>query len=202
MNKHFKNYLYAMILPLVILFSMTILPIYTLTNGTEFLLKTKPVDPTDLFRGDYVILDYEISEIKLDKLDQELQDKLKSASPYELQGKDIYVVLRKGKTYHEVTHATLQKPIAGLYLKGKINYLNEVPMESEKILKEKESLKEESVEYSKGKIVSLVVNYNLDKYFVPENTGTELEELSRKGQLVAKVKVSKGYAILADVFAE
>lgn len=34
-----------------------------LRSGTEVLLKTVPVDPRDLLRGDYVILTYEISNI-------------------------------------------------------------------------------------------------------------------------------------------
>lgn len=34
-----------------------------LRSGREIILKTEPVDPRDLFRGDYVILNYEISRI-------------------------------------------------------------------------------------------------------------------------------------------
>lgn len=33
--------------------------------GTEVVLQTVPVDPRDLFRGDYVVLDYEISSPKV-----------------------------------------------------------------------------------------------------------------------------------------
>ncbi len=36
---------------------------FTLQTGDEILLKTQPVDPRDLFRGDYVILRYDISTI-------------------------------------------------------------------------------------------------------------------------------------------
>jgi uncharacterized membrane-anchored protein len=35
-----------------------------LRSGSEVLLKTAPVDPRDLLRGDYVVLTYEISRIK------------------------------------------------------------------------------------------------------------------------------------------
>lgn len=38
---------------------------YTLNNGTEVILATIPVDPYDLFRGDYVILKYDISEMQV-----------------------------------------------------------------------------------------------------------------------------------------
>ncbi len=38
---------------------------FLLAHGTKILLQTVPVDPWDLFRGDYVILNYEISELDL-----------------------------------------------------------------------------------------------------------------------------------------
>ncbi len=41
---------------------------FTLRTGKEILLKTVPVDPRDLFRGDYVILRYEISRLDLNKI--------------------------------------------------------------------------------------------------------------------------------------
>ncbi len=41
---------------------------YTLYSGTEVLLKTVPVDPRDLFRGDFVILNYDISRIQRDSI--------------------------------------------------------------------------------------------------------------------------------------
>jgi hypothetical protein len=40
-----------------------------LRSGTEVRLATAPVDPRDLFRGDYVILNYRISTLDLSKLD-------------------------------------------------------------------------------------------------------------------------------------
>jgi len=185
MSKGFKNYLFAMLLPLAVLFSMTLLPIFTLYAGEEISLKTRPVDPRDLFRGDYVILDYEINEIVPEKMDEEAQKILKSDQSYDLYGKDVYVVLKKGKTYHEVDYAAFKKPVGKLYLKGKIDYIR-----TQNIATERE------------KVVSVIVSYNLDKYFVPENTGLKLEELSRQGQLAVKVKVLNGYPVLIDVFSE
>ncbi|OIO30741.1 hypothetical protein AUJ77_01795 [Candidatus Nomurabacteria bacterium CG1_02_43_90] len=38
---------------------------FTLRTGQEVLLKTLPVDPRDFFRGDYVVLRYDISRINL-----------------------------------------------------------------------------------------------------------------------------------------
>ena len=38
----------------------------TLAGGKVVLLETRPVDPRDLLRGDYVILNYKISDVALD----------------------------------------------------------------------------------------------------------------------------------------
>ena len=41
----------------------------TLRGGEDVTLQTRPVDPRDLFRGDYAILDYEIGRVDTDRLD-------------------------------------------------------------------------------------------------------------------------------------
>jgi len=41
---------------------------YWLASGERIILKTTPVDPRDIFRGDYVRLAYDISTLDLDKL--------------------------------------------------------------------------------------------------------------------------------------
>jgi uncharacterized membrane-anchored protein len=48
-------------LQLAVLTFMIALPLRTLVMGDTILLRSAPVDPRDLFRGDYVILSYEIS---------------------------------------------------------------------------------------------------------------------------------------------
>lgn len=59
---------------------------YTVWTGETVLLKVQPVDPRDLVRGDFVVLDYEISTIDLDQL----------AGDDELFDPTIYVELREG----------------------------------------------------------------------------------------------------------
>ncbi len=64
---------------------------FTLQTGAEVRLKTVPVDPRDLFRGDYVILRYDINNIRLDsiltegeafKKDDQIYLKLDTSSKY------------------------------------------------------------------------------------------------------------------------
>ena len=41
---------------------------YILRNGKIIYLRTAPIDPRDLFRGDYVRLNYEISRIWFNRI--------------------------------------------------------------------------------------------------------------------------------------
>lgn len=179
-NKKLLKHIGIIMIPLCILVGMTILPTLTLIFGQEIALETIPVDPRDLFRGDYVSLNYKVSRI-----DPPLfSDKLDFGSSWEEEqealNKDIYVVLKKVDDYHDIDFITLEKPDTQQpFLKGKIQYINR--------------------NYDTNKIDHIFMDYRLDKYFVPENTGMALEEASRKGELVAKIKVFHGYPILTDI---
>jgi uncharacterized membrane-anchored protein len=47
---------------------------YTVWTGTTVLLKVEPVDPTDPFRGDYLTVRYEISDIDRGLIDEYIDD--------------------------------------------------------------------------------------------------------------------------------
>ncbi|WP_121609943.1 GDYXXLXY domain-containing protein [Mesobacillus foraminis] len=174
MPRRTKQFILACLLPIVILLGMTVTPLYTLLAGEEITLKTVPVDPTDLFRGDYVILQYEAEEIQAQLLEKEVRTKLeKGESNFE-----VYVPLKLDEGAHVPTKVSFEKPTSGVYLKGRVQY----------VTAGRDSIEE--VAY---------VEYSLDKYFVEENTGLELEEASASGNLLAKVKVKNGYAYLVDL---
>ncbi len=42
----------------------------TLRGDQDVTLQARPVDPRDLFRGDYVVLDYEIATIEMDRVER------------------------------------------------------------------------------------------------------------------------------------
>jgi len=176
-----RKHLIAILIPVFILLGMTVLPLKTLFWGTEIILETRPVDPTDLFRGDYVILSYKIEEIDMDMVDTALQQKLTEMSfPY---NKELYVVLKQENDVYVADVVSEAKPLnSHLYLKAYFRYVITEPFR-------------DSSEKPK-----VVVSYNIDKYFVPENTGTQLEDAARKGDLLTKVKISNGYAMLTEVY--
>jgi len=66
MNK--KIFLGIGILWIIIILGFVAFKEFTLKTGEEVMLKTMPVDPRDLFRGDYVILSYEIGNLDIGSL--------------------------------------------------------------------------------------------------------------------------------------
>ena len=127
---------------------------YILITGRKVLLKTAPVDPRDLLMGDYVILNYEISQ--LPKKYEYLE---------ELPNKEVFVVLKTDKddiaTIDRIQ--TVEEPRGSLYLKGKIAKCNTiVPL------------------WKTG----TCINYGIESYYVKEHTGKDLEKNLRDGALV------------------
>ena len=117
-----KTFIKAMLVPVVILFGFIGYNYYTFYLGQEILLKTAPVDPNDLFRGDYVNLRYDISTIDLTMIGYD--------QPF-INGEDVFATLAKGEKYWFVTRVghfsqPLQK--TGVCIKGKItnSYQNRI----------------------------------------------------------------------------
>ncbi|UGV39848.1 GDYXXLXY domain-containing protein [Methanococcoides orientis] len=86
----------------LIIISLIFLPkMFTLSLGKDILLKTEPVDPRDVFRGDYVNLNYEISTIDLDK------------TPFDhefMMGESIYAKLSEKEKYWTIDWVSHRKP--------------------------------------------------------------------------------------------
>lgn len=89
--------------------------VYPLWNGRPILLQTHPVDPRSLFRGNYALLNYDISEIPGDDINQERTPR---------NGEVVFVKLKRDAggiyRYHG---AGLKKPQQGVFIRGRIkNY--------------------------------------------------------------------------------
>ncbi|MCQ1534778.1 hypothetical protein FTO70_03535 [Methanosarcina sp. KYL-1] len=186
---------------------------YTLRTGTEVVLKTVPVDPRDLFRGDYVVLNYEISTLDLSEIPAEdtqfwYNDRIYLA----LEIKDGYGVPKK---------IYKNPPEDELYIKGKVTGIlyEEIPLPEREIIPEEvepieavqpetetaeiapsEAMPEEPVieetvveerlpeeiEISGEEITvdKLIVEYGIESYFVPEGRGLEIESERWEGKKV------------------
>jgi uncharacterized membrane-anchored protein len=85
---------------------------YWLTTGERVLLRTVPVDPRDIFRGDYVRLNYDISTLDLDRLEGD--DKF-------VRNENVYVVLRKNADGTCIPFSTLDtQPRHERFIKGRV----------------------------------------------------------------------------------
>lgn len=99
---------------LAVLVNMVVLANLPLWRGQEIRLATVPIDPRSLFRGDYVVLGYEISNIP----------KRGFADPDNLRhGEPVYVRLWEDKTgVHRYFGAGLEVPREGPFLRGRLQY--------------------------------------------------------------------------------
>ncbi|SMB91040.1 Uncharacterized membrane-anchored protein [Desulfonispora thiosulfatigenes DSM 11270] len=191
-----KTFIIAILIPALFLISLTIKPLTTIMLGDEILLETRPFDPRDVFRGDYVNLGYEIEEIPIEKFPVALQNKeftdtrqVKKAT----NNGTIYGVLKIKNSKADIAYISLERPSDKPYIKGKIvNYYQFIHYDDKIPEIEKELITEQGPE-------PIYINFGLDKYFVAENTGEELEKRAREGKVLAKVKLLNGYGILTDI---
>ncbi len=105
---------------LAVLAAMMIVPLKTLATGDVILLRVAPVDPRDLFRGDYVILSYDVNRPTIDgssNVSNVTWDRLS-----QLQGQTIYVRLEPdpdGKHWHANGYQ-LDPPSGGKFIRGTV----------------------------------------------------------------------------------
>ncbi len=159
--KNHKRFLLLGLFWLIIILVFIGFKEYTLRTGREVFLKTEPVDPRDLFRGDYVVLNYEISSLDFVKLGGESQGEF-------IRGEDIYVELDPKSKCASPLGIYRSKPNAELYIKGKIRRISDDVITDPII----------------------TVEYGIENYFVPEGTGRDIENLGGN-DLVVRASVDK-----------
>lgn len=103
----------AILAQLAALCGMIALQLIPHASGTVVWLKVVPVDPRDMFRGDYVILSYEMSRVP-----SEISTNRAPGDP--ISPRTVYVTLvpdADGK-HHKAGQYLLERPASGLYLTG------------------------------------------------------------------------------------
>jgi len=101
----------TMLLQLVLLGSMLASAAMPLWTGTEIRVKTIPVDPRSLFRGNYARLAYEFSTLPKDSLDTStLRD-----------NETVYVTLQQhNDQLYSFAGVSTAKPTDGIFLRGRL----------------------------------------------------------------------------------
>lgn len=170
---------------LLILGGFLVMKEYVLQTGESVYLKTVPVDPRDLFRGDYVTLSYEISTLSA------RDGVIFSGNFY--QGATVYVSLDRVDGVDTASSVAVEKPSSGTFIKGVIK---NIKYEQSIILNDGKF--ESNSDGQSPQVDTLMIDYGIESYFVPEGEGQELQRAS--GSLLVEVKVDKnGNAVIQSV---
>lgn len=120
----------------------------SLSTAPTVLLETQPVDPRDMLRGDYVILNYKISRLEFSQFKPPLTNQPAAGTP-------VFVVLEKRGAFHEAAYASLAFPAAQpgqTVIRGDTEYAWQAN--------------------------SVRVHYGLERYYVAEGTGNPTGKLT------------------------
>lgn len=138
-----------------------------LRNGADIRLKTLPVDPRDLLRGDYVILSYAISTIPKSIVTGEVP---------KVNGRERLVV-------------RLKPGADGLWTATEASFGTLAPEEGSVLLRTQPF---DYYSVTDGVLPdSLFVSYGLERYYVPEGEGKLLEDARNQEELEVEARVSK-----------
>ncbi|MGQ3214887.1 MAG: GDYXXLXY domain-containing protein [Shinella sp.] len=137
-----------------------------LRNGVDVKLKTLPVDPRDLLRGDYVILSYPISTIS--------KSIITGDEPKAGERARMSVRLKPGAD--------------GLWTASEASFGDLAPAEGSVVLR---TLPFDYYAGVDGLPETLFVNYGIERYYVPEGEGKVLEEARNQEELEVEARVSK-----------
>lgn len=142
------------------------LPLWT---GEELKVKTIPIDPRSLLRGQYVRLNYPFTQLKIEELQLESEHPLRN-------GEIVYITLKDAGDYYEYDSASLKEPTEGPFLRGRIANRKY----------------EEDREYFR-------IRYGIEALFLPKEDAIEKETQLRDGGIATLMVASNGKARLVEV---
>ncbi|HYF05267.1 MAG TPA: GDYXXLXY domain-containing protein [Patescibacteria group bacterium] len=210
-TKTFKIFL-AVFVQLAIVLTVTGVKYTQSVNGVEVLLKIRPVDPTDILRGDYVTLAYDIDRFQIrdgyvfEEGTNTAMSGFKSYMGYvgEMQKDDVVYVglerMESSKYWGFSGHISTQMPefvdpTREVYLKGVI--------ESE--YKEDVGSAPEGDEYYRysSQVQHITIRYNnLDRYDIPQGTGQGFDPAKFEFSVRVNVKPRDGNAVIKQVYKD
>lgn len=138
-----------------------------LASGAEVLLKTAPVDPRDFLRGDYVVLNYDISSVPVSTVT--------GGIPAEAGEQTLWVRLKRQP---DGFWGIVESSFAELPAASDTVVLRSLPFYS----------------YGPGSGETIRVEYGIERYYVPEGEGKPLEEARNEGVVSIAASVSSSGA--------
>jgi uncharacterized membrane-anchored protein len=147
--------------------------IMILRTGTDVKLETRPLDPRDLLRGDYVTLGYDISSLHGGVLKELAQESARRDTPVFVRGTPVFVKLSPNPDgFYEavsVHAAPVDVSNAEVLIRGRV-----------------------ASGYCGGDVsfCTLQVRYGIESYFVPEGEGGKLEAARNQRKLAVVAAVA------------
>lgn len=136
-----------------------------LRSGTEVLLKTAPVDPRDLLRGDYVVLSYDISSIPAALI--------KGAKPQAGSWTPIQVRIAPGADgFWKVTEASFES----------------LPQQPGSVVLRSQPIEAYDWQWAEGG--TLFATYGIERYYVPDGEGRVIEDGRNDRRVSVAARVS------------
>lgn len=148
-----------------ILGSMIVSRASVLRSGQEVVLRTAPVDPRDLLRGDYVVLTYEISSIPVERL--------KGKPPEDGAYAPLYVRLKPAEDGYWVVEEASFTPLPDLDGSA---VLTSDPIYVSNWM------------WSPGSQINLT--YGIERYYVPEGEGRPIEDARNDKRVSVAIRVA------------
>jgi uncharacterized membrane-anchored protein len=112
-------------LQLVVLIGVTVQKTLAAHGGQTVLVRTMPVDPRDLLRGDYVRLGYDFNTIPTEGIRGLTPENYVASYKNDWIGRTVYVSLTPdadGRHWRAVKPFSVYKPTSGVFLRGEINH--------------------------------------------------------------------------------
>jgi uncharacterized membrane-anchored protein len=138
-----------------------------LRDGREVSLQTRPVDPRDFLRGDYVVLNYDISSVAA----AELKDQ-----PASGKHTSVYVTLTPNAEGFHAATSVHRGPVAvtapDVLIRGRV--VSGANCGPDRNLF----------------CARLQLNYGIERYFVPEGEGGQIEQGRRNGKVTIVAAVT------------
>jgi uncharacterized membrane-anchored protein len=160
-----------------VLAAMVIDRVQLLTSGREITLPIVPVDPRDLFKGEYVRLDYAIGRLPARLLD----------GPRPRPNAPFYVLLERNAE--------------GGWAPLKISRAKPSEASPDRIVLKARSSYRWPPTASASAVLG--VRYGIESYFVPEGQGKRLEDLAREKRMAALVAVdARGNAAIKGLIID
>ncbi len=168
-------------LQMAVLAAMIVIHAMPLAFGERIWLRVRPIDPRDMFRGDFVVLGYDFSRVPASSIQGLPAVPPWRASPYSSdawqEDRTVYVTLvpdHDGRHYR-MDHVSVERPAAGKFIKGRL-----------------------SRTWFSG--ADLSVRCGIEAFYVQEGRGKQLEQLRNTNQLSAEIALAPwGQATLCDV---